>query len=101
MTVEFAVALPVVAIVLTALVAAVLVVDAQGRLQLAAATAARAIGRDDESQGRSVADRIVPGVSVVVRSDGDLVCVDATRGATGPTAALPLTATGCAAARGG
>ncbi|MCS5523505.1 pilus assembly protein [Curtobacterium flaccumfaciens pv. oortii] len=101
MTVEFAVALPVVAIVLTALVAAVLVVDAQGRLQLAAATAARVIGRDDESQGRSVADRIVPGVSVVVRSDGDLVCVDATRGATGPAAALPLTATGCAAARGG
>jgi Flp pilus assembly protein TadG len=100
-TVEFAVALPVVAIVLTALVAAVLVVDAQGRLQLAAATAARAIGRDDESQGRSAADRIVPGVSVVVRSDGDLVCVDATRGGTGPAAALPLTATGCAAARGG
>ncbi len=76
MTVEFAVALPVVAIVLTALVAAVLVVDAQGRLQLAAATAARAIGRDDEHQGRSAADRIAPGVSVVVRSDGDLVCVD-------------------------
>ena len=101
MTVEFAVALPVVAIVLTALVAAVLVVDAQGRLQLAAATAARAIGRDDESQGRSAADRIAPGVSVVVRSDGDLVCVDATRGGTGPFAALPLTATGCAAARGG
>ncbi|MDT0232373.1 TadE family type IV pilus minor pilin [Curtobacterium sp. BRB10] len=101
MTVEFAVALPVVALVLTALVAAVIVVDAQGRLQLAAATAARAVGRDDERQGRSAADRIVPGVSIVVRSDDDMVCVDATRGGAGPFAALPLTATGCALARGG
>lgn len=101
MTVEFAVALPVVVLVLTALVAAVMVVDAQGRLQLAAATAARAIGRDDESRGRSAADRIAPGAALVVRSDGDLVCVDATRGGSGPFAALPLTATGCAVARGG
>lgn len=101
MTVEFAVALPVVALVLTALVAAVLVVDAQGRLQLAAATAARAIGRDDDSQGRSAAERIAPGASIVVRADGDMVCVDAARGGTGPFAALPLTATGCAVARGG
>jgi Flp pilus assembly protein TadG len=100
-TVEFAVALPVVALVLTALVAAVLVVDVQGRLQLAATTAARAIGRDDEGRGRSAADRIVPGVSIVVRTDGDLVCVDATRGGSSPFAALPLTATGCAVARGG
>ncbi|MBT1678121.1 TadE/TadG family type IV pilus assembly protein [Curtobacterium aurantiacum] len=101
MTVEFAVALPVAALVLTALVAAVLVVDTQGRLQLAATTAARAIGRDDEARGRAAAERIVPGVSVVVRATEDLVCVDATRGGTGPFAAVPLHATGCAASRGG
>ncbi|MBF4613725.1 TadE family type IV pilus minor pilin [Curtobacterium sp. VKM Ac-1376] len=100
MTVEFAVALPVVALVLTTLVAAVLVVDGQGRLQLAAATAARAIGRGDDADGRAAAARIAPGVSIAVRSDDGLVCVDATRGGTGPFAALPLSATGCAATRG-
>jgi hypothetical protein len=99
-TVEFAVALPVVALVLTTLVAAVLVVDGQGRLQTAAATAARAVGRGDDAAGRAAASRIVPGVSITVRSDGDLVCVDATRSGKGPFAALPLRASGCAASRG-
>ncbi|WP_123681384.1 TadE/TadG family type IV pilus assembly protein [Curtobacterium sp. PhB115] len=99
-TVEFAVALPAVALVLTLLVAAVLVVDGQGRLHLAAATAARAVGRGDDADGLAAADRIVPGVSIVVRHGDGLACVDATRGGAGPFAAIPLRATGCAADAG-
>lgn len=97
MSVEFAVVLPVVALVLTSLVAAVLVVDGLGRLQLAAATAARAIGRGDEDAGRSVVDRIAPGASVTVQHGGDVVCVEASRAGTGPFSVVPLRATGCAA----
>ncbi|MFJ3035095.1 TadE family type IV pilus minor pilin [Curtobacterium pusillum] len=97
MSVEFAVVLPVVALVLTSLVAAVLVVDGLGRLQLAAATAARAIGRGDEDAGRSAVDRIAPGASVTVQHGGDVVCVEASRAGTGPFSVVPLRATGCAA----
>ncbi|WP_439692077.1 TadE family type IV pilus minor pilin [Curtobacterium sp. SP.BCo] len=100
MSVEFAVVLPVVALVLTSLVAAVLVVDTLGRLELAAITAARAIGRGDDDAGRSAAARIAPGASLTVRHDGDVVCVDAGRGGTGPFAAVPLRVTGCAAGGG-
>jgi len=96
-SVEFAVVLPVVTLVLTSLVAAVLVVDGLGRLQLAAATAARAIGRGDEDAGRSVVDRIAPGASVTVQHGGDVVCVEAARVGTGPFSVVPLRATGCAA----
>lgn len=99
-TVEFAVGLPVVGLVLTLLVAAVLVVDGQGRLQSAAATAARAIGRGDDAVGLAAAERIAPGATVSVRRADDLVCVDASRGGTGPFSVLPLRATACAAAGG-
>lgn len=100
MTVEFAVALPVVAVVLTTLVAAVLVVDGQGRLTTAAATAARAVGRGDDT-GLAAASRIAPGATLAVRRESGLVCVDAARTGAGPFAALTLRATGCAAAGGG
>lgn len=100
MSVEFAVVLPVVALVLTSLVAAVLVVDGVGRLQLAASTAARAIGRGDDGGGRAAAERIAPGASVTVQHVGDVVCVEASRGAAGPFAAVPLRATACAAEGG-
>ena len=99
-TVEFAVVLPAVALVLTLLVAAVLVVDGQGRLQSAAAAAARGVGRGDDAVGLAAAEQIAPGSSVTIRRTDDLVCVDATRGGTGPFAVLPLRATACAAARG-
>ena len=89
--------LPAVAIVLTSLVAAVLVVDGRGRLQAAAASAARAIGRGDDDAGRSVVERIAPGASVRVLHRAPLVCVEVSRSGTGPFAAVPLTATGCAA----
>ncbi|MET3451098.1 TadE family type IV pilus minor pilin [Curtobacterium sp. 1544] len=97
MSVEFAVVLPVVALVLTSLVAAVLVVDGLGRLQLAAATAARAVGRGDEAAGRDVLDRIAPGAAVTVRRTGDVVCVAAARGGVGPFGGVSLRAEACAA----
>lgn len=100
MTVEFAVVLPVVALVLTSLVAAVVVVDGVGRLQLAAATAARSIGRGDDGGGRAAVERIAPGASVTVQRGGDVVCVEASWGGAGPFAAVPLRATACAAEGG-
>lgn len=100
MSVEFAVVLPVVALVLTSLVAAVLVVDGLGRLQLAAATAARAFGRGDDDAGRAALEHLAPGAGMTVDRDGGVVCVRAARGAVGPFDAVPLRATGCAAEDG-
>ncbi|MDP4334583.1 TadE family type IV pilus minor pilin [Curtobacterium sp. A7_M15] len=100
MSVEFAVVLPAVALVLTSLVAAVVVVDALGRLQLAAATAARAFGRGDDAAARAAIERLAPGADVTVHRDGVVVCVRAARGAAGPFEAVPLRATGCAAEDG-
>jgi len=99
-SVEFAVVLPVVALVLTSLVAAVLVVDGLGRLQLAAATAARAFGRGDDEAGRAALEHLAPGAGMTVHRDGGVVCVRAARGAAGPFDAVPLRATGCAAEDG-
>lgn len=99
-TVEFAVVLPVVALLLTTLVAAVVLVDGVGRLQVAASTAARAFGRGDDDEGRAVAGRLAPGATISVQRRGSVVCVEASRGGTGPFAAVPLRATGCAVAGG-
>lgn len=100
MSVEFAVALPVVALVLTSLVAAVLVVDGVGRLQIAASTAARALGRGDDDGATAAVQRLAPGSAVRVEREADVVCVRVSGGGTGPFAAVPLRATGCAAAAG-
>ena len=101
-TVEFAVALPVVAIVVVSAIAGVLAVDAQGRLQLAASTAARAYGRGDDPAARTALDRLAPGAGVDVDRSGGLVCVTAARvAAGGPLRLLSLRASGCAADRGG
>jgi len=94
-SVEFAVALPVVVLVLTTLVAAVLVVDGLGRLHLAAASVARAEGRGD-SDARGAAERSVPDAAVTVHRDAGLVCVTLDRRGSGPFAVLPLSVTECA-----
>jgi Flp pilus assembly protein TadG len=96
-SVEFAVVLPVVVLVLTTLVAAVLVVDGLGRLQVAASTAARAVGRGDGDGGLATAERLAPGAAVTVRRGDTVVCVEVSRAGTGPFAVVPLSATGCAA----
>jgi Flp pilus assembly protein TadG len=96
-TVEFAVALPVVAVVVSLAIGGVLLVDAQGRLQVAAATAARAWGRDDADGAQAALGRLAAGAgSQVDRRDG-LVCVSVERSGGGPFSALTLRATGCAA----
>lgn len=99
-SVEFAVALPVVAVVLVSLVAGVVLADRLGRYQAAAGVAARALGRgDDRSAAAALADG-APGTSSTVRHEAGLVCVVIAGRATGPFALLPLRATGCAAEGG-
>lgn len=97
---EFAVVLPAVAVVLTLLVAAVVAIDRQGTLQLAAATAARAAGRGDE-EAAAAAVASVPGASASHRTQAGLVCVELAVPAPGVFAAVVLRATGCAAEQGG
>ncbi len=96
-TVEFAVALPVVAVVVSLAIGGVVLVDAQGRLQVAAATAARAWGRYDADGAQAALGRLAGGSdSRVARHDG-LVCVTVERTGSGPFSSLTLGATGCAA----
>ncbi|MEK6311327.1 MAG: hypothetical protein V4737_01730 [Curtobacterium sp.] len=99
MTAEFAVVLPAVAVVLTLLVAAVVAVDRQGTLQVAAATAARAAGRGD-TEAAAVAAASVPGATAAYRRPAGLVCVELAVPAPGVFAAVVLRASGCAAERG-
>ncbi|KQS14400.1 hypothetical protein DEJ13_11955 [Curtobacterium sp. MCLR17_007] len=100
MTVEFALALPVVAVVVTVAVAGVLLVDTQGRLQLAAATASRAIGRGDAATGQAALAGLGTGTSSAVTHRDGLVCVRVERQPAGP---LPVVLRGdaCAANGGG
>jgi len=98
-TVEFAVALPVVAVVVSLAIGGVVLVDAQGRLQLVAATAARAWGRDDADGAQAALGRLAAGTgtgSHVTRRDG-LVCVAVERSGSGPFSSLTLRASACAA----
>ncbi|RUQ00208.1 hypothetical protein [Curtobacterium sp. HSID17257] len=100
-TVEFAVGLPLVALVLVSLVAGVVVVDRVGRLQSVAGTASRALGRgDDRGADAALAAAAAAGVSSRVRQEHGLVCVDVQATSGGPFSVLPLRATGCAAAGG-
>lgn len=74
-TAEFAIALPAVVLVLAACLGGLQVAGQQMRLQDAAAVAARSIARGgsiDAAQAR--ASRMVPGVAVSHRTDGDLEC---------------------------
>jgi Flp pilus assembly protein TadG len=95
-TVEFAVALPVVAMVLAAGIAGVVVVDRQGRLQAAAAVAARAFARGDDTAAERALEQAAGGAVRVDRTAG-LVCVHTGRPAgTGPFADVVLRGSGCA-----
>lgn len=99
-SVEFAVALPVVVLVLVSLVAGVVLVDRVGRFQSVAAVTARALGRDDAPAAAAALAGGAPGASTTVRRGGGLVCVVVQGSAPGPFALLPLRATGCAAEGG-
>lgn len=97
-TVEFAVTLPVVALVVTTAVIGVLMVDTQGRLQLAAATASRALGRGDEPGAQAALSALAPGATSAVTRRDDLVCVALERHPAGP---LPVVLRGAACAADG
>jgi Flp pilus assembly protein TadG len=99
-TVEFAVALPVVTLVLVSLVAGVVLADRAGRLQDTAGAAARALGRGDDGAAATAVSSGAPGASSSIRRSDGLVCVDLRAAAPGPFALLPLRATGCAAEGG-
>ncbi|PYY37282.1 TadE family protein [Curtobacterium sp. MCBD17_030] len=95
-TVEFALALPVFAVVLAAAIAGVMAVDGQGRLQTAAAVAARAFARGDDPAARRALERADAGTVRVERAGG-LVCVRAGRPAgAGPFSDVVLQGSGCA-----
>jgi hypothetical protein len=91
---EFAVVLPGVVLVLACCLSAMQVAGQQLRLQDAAALAARASARGDDT---SVAARLVPGSTVSRWTDGDLDCVSLTAPA---LLGLELTASSCAAGGG-
>ncbi|NII42086.1 Flp pilus assembly pilin Flp [Curtobacterium flaccumfaciens] len=95
-TVEFAVALPIVAVVLAAGIAGVVAVDLQGRLQTATAVAARAVARGDDAAARRVLGQAGAGPIRVERASG-LVCVEVGRPAGGgPFANVVLRGSSCA-----
>ncbi|WP_058729123.1 hypothetical protein [Curtobacterium oceanosedimentum] len=98
-TVEFAVALPLVALVLVSLVAGVVLVDRVGRLQAVAGAASRALGRGDESAADAALAAVAGATSRVRHVDG-LVCVEVHGASAGPFALVPLHVTGCAAEGG-
>ncbi|WP_336603967.1 TadE family type IV pilus minor pilin [Agromyces seonyuensis] len=101
MTAEFAVALPAVALVLAACLAAVQLVGVQVRLSDAAADAARALGRG-ESVGvaAGIAERVGGAERLDSRADGDFVCVTLARSGGVLLAAVRLQAESCALAGG-
>ena len=99
-TVEFAVALPVVTLVVVGLVAAVVLVDRVGRMQAAAGVAARALGRSDDAAAAEAVGTMAPGTATTVRRADGIVCVDVRGSTDGLFAVVPLRATGCAAEGG-
>ncbi|MBM7474919.1 hypothetical protein [Curtobacterium herbarum] len=93
---EFALALPVVAVVLAVGIAGVVAVDGQGRLQTAAAVAARAAARGDDPAARQSLEQ-ADAESVRVERAAGLVCVHAGRPAgTGPFSGIVLRGDSCA-----
>ncbi|OIH97032.1 hypothetical protein BIU90_16275 [Curtobacterium sp. MCBA15_001] len=89
-----------VAVVVGLAIAGVVLVDAQGRLQLAAATASRALGRADTDTARAALAAAGPGTASSVTHRDVLVCVTLERRPAGPLPVL-LHGTACAADGGG
>jgi Flp pilus assembly protein TadG len=99
-TVEFAVALPAVILVLAGCLSGLQVAGQQLRLQDAAADAARIVARG-ESASATVA-RLMPGATMSQSTSGDLVCISlrASAASSGPLSALTVAASSCALAGG-
>jgi Flp pilus assembly protein TadG len=90
-TAEFALALPLVVVVLAFCLTGLQVAGQQVRLQDAAATAARAAARGDNT---AIAARLTPSATVSQWNDGALVCVRLTSAT--PVPGVTLGATSCA-----
>ncbi len=96
-TAEFAVVVPAVILVVLLTVATLSASGRQVRLEHAAAQAARLAARDEgDDRVRGFVDAVVPGASVSIHTDGDVVCITATSGA--PPLPVTLTADACAVA---
>ncbi|PZF64383.1 hypothetical protein DEI81_05340 [Curtobacterium sp. MCBD17_013] len=100
-TVEFAVALPVVTVVLGLVLGGVVLAGEQARMQVAAAVAARAAARGDGAAAAGAAGALAPGAAVRFEFPSGLVCavLRADR-RMGPMPAVAVSARGCAAAGG-
>ena len=93
---EFAVVVPAAILVLAGCLAALHVTATQVRVQDAAASAARASARGDDTAGIL---RSVPGASLATAPSGDLICASVTMpaaGIAGVLTGLTLSATSCA-----
>ena len=100
-TAEFAATLPAVVLVLALCLSGLQVAGQHLRLQDAAAAAARSLARGDSAA--TVVARLVPGASVTVRTDRDLVCARLTLNSTavvGTLIGITLTASSCALSGG-
>lgn len=98
-TAEFAVALPVVVLVLALGLGALSTGAEAVRLQHAAAESARLFGRGDDAGARAVVAGV--GATVDVRRADALVCVDVAAPAPVPLPVGPLSARSCALDGGG
>lgn len=94
---EFAVAVPAALLVLLLAVGALGASSRQVRLEQAAAQAARLVARgESDDRARSAASRLVDGVRLTPRSEGDIACIDVTAPHGMPLPLPPLRATSCA-----
>jgi Flp pilus assembly protein TadG len=95
-TAEFAAVLPAVVLVLACALGAMQLSDEQLRLQGAASTAARLLGRGDAGASE-VIEAVSAGAQLTARSSGPLICADVTAPASvGVVISLTLTASACA-----
>ena len=100
-TAEFAVALPAIALVLAACLAAVMLVAQQVRLTDAAADAARSLGRGDSvAAAASIADRVSGGAQLRSWQEDPFVCVVLSASGSGLLSAVTLQAESCAVGGG-
>jgi hypothetical protein len=97
-TVEFAVALPVIAAVLGVVPASVVLAAERVRMDVAAAVVARAVGRGDAAAGAAAQAGLAPGAALRLSRPDALVCAQLREERRiGFLPAIVLTARGCAA----
>lgn len=100
-TAEFALVAPAAVLVVLLAVATLGASARQVRLEQAAASAARLAARgEDEGTVRATVERLVPGATTAIRSEGDVVCVEAQAPSAVPLPLPAIRASSCALAGG-